>query len=182
MRIYLDVDDTLAQFREHAVANGVPRWTGSWYTTSRDGWTDEQKHIQERTNELMRSQEFWETMPVWDRAHELIAASSFKGRTYLLTATPSSLAGEPDVIDMVRRVKTQWAWQKLHVPPDNVIVCARHEKLRYAYDPFAQHANMLIDDATQTCSEWIAAGGEAHHFHADSDWGMYDAINFVKSL
>lgn len=177
MRCYIDVDDTLAHFRQHAISEGVPSWSGTWYTTSRDNWSDEQKFIQDRTNALMRLRGFWEALPVWEGAHELIAAASFQGPVFLLTATPSSLAGEPEVVDMIRRAKVQWAWQNLHVPPERVVVCARADKIRYAFDPFANHANLLIDDAEQNCAEWREAGGEAHHFV-----NMPFAINFVKCL
>lgn len=181
MRIYLDVDDTLAAFRQHAIDNGVPPWTGSWYTAPRDTWTDEQRFIQDKTNELMRTAEFWETMPIVTGAHELIAAASFKGPVCLLTAVPSSLKGEPDVIDMVRRVKTAFAWQKLHVPPENVLVVERHEKELFAFDQFERRSNVLIDDALTTCQAWANAGGVAFHLEHVED-GLDEALNFIKCL
>lgn len=182
MRIYLDVDDTLAHFREHAVALGVPRWEGSWYTTPRDTWTPEQCAIQDETNDLMRIREFWETMPVVDGAHELIAAASFKGPVYLLTALPSSLKAEPDVLDMIRRAKVQWAWQKLHVPPERVLVVNRVEKVNYAFDHFENAANILVDDALATCKAWAVAGGEVYHVDDVASEGLGPATDFIKGF
>lgn len=182
MRIYIDIDDTLAQFREHAVDFGVPRWEGSWYTTDRAAWTPRQCAIQDATNELMRKREFWSTMPVWPGAHELIAAASFHGAVSLLTALPTSLKDEPEMLDMVRRAKIQYAWQRLHVPPERVLVVNRADKVRYAFNPFTSRSNLLIDDAAQNVKEWTEAGGIAHHFDAQGEDGMANAIDFVKCL
>lgn len=182
MRIYLDVDDTLAHFREHAVANGVPRWEGSWYTTDRAMWTPEQCFIQDRTNELMRQEDFWMTMPAVDGAHELISAASFHGPVCLLTALPSSLKDEPDVLDMVRRAKVRYAWQRFHVPPERVLVVNRADKVRYAVDYFNQFANVLIDDAVQTCEQWQEAGGLSFHVPDVAASGLDEALNFIKCL
>lgn len=181
MRIYLDVDDTLAGFRQHAIDNGVPPWTGSWYTTPRDSWTDEQRFIQDRTNELMRTEEFWATMPLVPGAADLIAAASFKGPVALLTAVPSSLKDEPDVIEMVRRVKIQYAWQKLHVPPERVLVVERQQKVLFAFDHFDNVSNVIVDDALTTCQAWADAGGVAFHLEHVED-GLDEAINFIKCL
>lgn len=182
MRIYLDVDDTLSHFREHAVEMGVPRWEGSWYTTPRETWTPEQCAIQDATNNLMRTKDFWETMPIVDGAHELIAAASFHGPVYLLTALPASLSGEPDVLEMVRRTKIQFGWQKLHVPPERVLVVNRVDKMRYAFDHFAQVSNVLIDDAIQTCEAWADANGVAFHVPDVASHGLADAIDFIKGF
>lgn len=184
MRFYLDVDDTLAAFRDYAVTRGVPHWTGTWYTTPRDTWTDEQRFIQDRTTELMRQQDFWSNIPAMPGASDLISAAAFIGPVYLLTALPSSLKHEPEVIDMVRRAKTQWAWQVLHVPPERIIVCDRSEKVQYAFDKFEQVSNVLIDDAEHTCREWRDQGGEAFQFpiHLGNEAAMSEAINFIKCL
>lgn len=181
MRIFLDVDDTLALFRQHAVDCGVPPWSGSWYTTPRSGWTEEQGFIQDRTNDLMRTPEFWATMPVAPLAHELIAAASFHGPVSLLTALPSALIEEPDVIEMVRRAKIQFAWKRLHVPPERVIVCERREKMLYAFDHFERRSSVLVDDAASTCEEWAEAGGFSFHLEHVED-GLDEALNFIKCL
>lgn len=181
MRIYLDVDDTLAGFRQHAIANGVPPWTGAWYTAPRDSWTDEQRFIQDRTVELMRTEEFWATMPLVPGAADLIAAASFKGPVALLTAVPSSLKDEPGVIEMVRRAKIRFAWQKLHVPPERVLVVERQQKALFAFDRFENVGNVLVDDALATCEAWASAGGTAFHLERAEN-GLDEAINFIKRL
>lgn len=165
MRIYIDADDTTFHFRRYAMERGVPEWHGSWYTTERHLWTDEQKHIQACTNALMERDDFWCNLPVWERAHELIAAAQFKGEVFILTALPS---GVPSFChELIRRQKIAHCWQQLHVPPERVICCARADKVRYAFDQFAATQNVLIDDAIQNCREWIDANGIAYHFDGD---------------
>jgi hypothetical protein len=180
-RIYLDVDDTLALFRQHAIANGVPAWEGSWYTAPREGWTDEQKFIQDKTNELMRTEDFWMTMPVAPLAHEVIAAASFHGPVELLTAVPSSLLHEVDTINMIRRAKVRYAWQALHVPPERILVVDRRDKVRYAWNHFDNVQNVLVDDAIDTCNAWANQGGLAFHLEHVED-GLHEALNFIKCL
>lgn len=181
MRIFIDLDDTLAGFRQHAIACGVPAWEGSWYTTPVNKWTNEQKLIQEQTNSLMRLPEFWKTLPVIPRTHELIAAASFRGDVKILTALPSAFANEPAFLDMVRREKVSYCWRKLHVPPEDVIVCMRKSKVQYAFDHFTSTSSILVDDAETTCDEWRASGGIAFHLKRVED-GLGEAIDFVKGL
>lgn len=181
MEFYIDMDDTLANFRDHAVACGVPPWTGTWYATDPAGWTEEQHAIQRKTNEIMEDPEFWLTMPVIPFAHELIAACGVRGKTSLLTAYPRTC---PDKA-MVEMVKKTWADRFLNFPVSRVIVCERPEKIKYACggvmdDEGAWHPrarpNVLIDDADKNCHEWIEAGGIALHYRGD----MREIIDAVK--
>lgn len=159
MKIFLDVDDTLADFRGHAIAQGVPPWTGSWYTTDPATWTQEQKDIQAATNAMMMREEFWLTMPTTEHAHELIGAAFSRGETYLLTALPS-FAKDENLQLMIRRAKTIYARDVLHIPAPSVIICQRKDKVKYARSLSGlRPANLLVDDATQNCAEWADAGG-----------------------
>lgn len=163
MIIYLDVDDTLADFREHAVARGVPRWEGSWYTTDPATWTQEQKDIQARTNEEMSKPDFWLTMPPAPGAFELIAASRQRtDEVYLLTAMPS-FAKTDELRTMIYGAKMQYAVDRLHMPPQRTIVCARADKVNYATRFHTGEQNVLVDDAHQNVREWIDANGIAIH-------------------
>lgn len=163
MQIYLDVDDTLADFREHAVARGVPRWEGSWYTTDPATWTDEQKFIQAETNRQMSMLDFWLTMPPAPGAFELIAAA--RQRTddvYLLTALPS-FAKDEALRAMIYGAKMQYAVDVLHMPAQRTIVCARADKVNYATRFHTGEQNVLVDDAHQNIREWIDANGIGIH-------------------
>lgn len=161
MKIFLDVDDTLANFRDHAVALGVPPWTGTWYTTDPATWSQEQKDIQKATNDLMRTESFWLTMPTTKGAFELIAAAASRADTYLLTAMPSFAKDEPTQ-KMIRAAKLEYACETLHFPESRVIICQRPDKVKHAVVYSASNRrspNILVDDARQNCAEWDAAGG-----------------------
>lgn len=187
MEIYLDVDDTLADFREHAVALGVPRWECSWYTTDPATWTQEQKDIQQATNDLMTRRDFWLTMPVAPGAFELIAAAASRARTSLLTAMPSFSNGFPELQDMIRKAKLEYAHDVLHFPTERVIICPRAHKVSFARvllrdnvrEGPAYQNNLLVDDAEQNVDEWCAAGGNAIH-HKIGD--MASTIAAVKGV
>jgi len=163
MTIFLDVDDTLGDFRGHAIDLGVPPWEGSWYTTDPATWTQEQKDIQKATNDIMRKESFWLTMPVTPGAHELIAAAFTRDETYLLTALPS-FAKDKETQDMIRGVKLEYARNTLHIPKERVIICQRKDKVDYAVQhDYDNEPNLLVDDAAQNVSEWNAGGGIAIH-------------------
>lgn len=179
MKIYLDVDDTLADFLEHAVARGVPRWEGSWYTTDPATWTQEQKDIQARTNEEMSKLDFWLTMPPAPGAFELIAAS--RQRTddvYLLTALPS-FAKTNELRTMIYGAKMQYAVDVLHMPPQRTIICARADKVLHATNLAWNTPNVLVDDAHQNVREWLDAKGIAIHHETGN---MAATIAAVKRI
>ena len=163
MIIYLDIDDTLGDFRSHAIHLGVPTWTGSWYTTDPELWTQEQKDIQKATTAVMSREDFWLTMPTVDHAHELIATAATHAETYLLTAMPSfALAAKDlDMQKMIRKAKMKYATETLHFPARKVIICKRKDKANYAtIHAFGDNGrNILVDDAEQNSIEWSDAGG-----------------------
>lgn len=174
MRIFIDADDTLNDFREYCVSRGVPRWSGSWYTTPRDTWTPEQIAIQGATNDLMSRLDFWTQIPVRKGAFELLHAAQQRGEVYMLTAYPSSVPRS--MWALIEEQKRYWAQEALHFDPGRVIVCERARKVEYATsDPSGlmpvygrSGPNLLIDDAAQNVAEWEAAGGKAIHFDAES--------------
>lgn len=157
MKFFIDVDDTLSNFKDHAVASGVPPWTGTWYATNPATWTPEQHEIQRKTNETMENPDFWLTMPVMPGAFEIIAACASRADTYLLTAYPGPCRDK----GMVRSCKVEWAHRKLHFPSPRVIVCERPEKVRHAFNSAGNTSNWLIDDAEKNCHEWRGANGFA---------------------
>lgn len=181
MRIYLDLDDTLVDFKQGCLNAGVPDYERGFYHKPRETWSQHiLDNVAEQQMTLMRQREFWQSLPLMPRAHELMSACSQRGDTYLLTATPHGFTD--DEAELVRRAKVQYAWQVLHVPPERIIVCVREQKTRYAYDTFNNSQNLLIDDAERNCREWIDANGIAHHFHSEDGYEMENAIAFIKCL
>lgn len=184
-KFYIDVDDTLADFKSHAVACGVPPWTGTWYATDPATWTDEQHAIQRRTNELMEDANFWMGIPLMPGALELVAACATRGETYLLTAFPKTC---PDK-GMVERVKHAWAEFNLHFPKHRVLVVERQDEIKHAtwrsevaVDDWRDYSNVLIDDAAKNCDEWTAAGGVAILSDFHNGVSLKSVIANIKSL
>lgn len=164
MKIFVDVDDTLADFKAHAIARGIPPWTGTWYTQHPDTWTEEQKGIQAATVAMMESDDFWPAIPVKDGANMLLGACMMAvGResVFLLTAFPRNV--RPDVLPTIEIQKKAYCLAHFEIPPDRTIVCDRHEKIIHAVDRTwdGVKPHVLIDDAIQNCEEWRAAGGLA---------------------
>lgn len=174
MRIFLDVDDTLADFSAACIERGVPRWTGTWYTTPRDTWSAEQKAINDATCVLMDRDDFWPNIPVAPGAFEIMAAAALRGEVYLLTALPGHALTDPLKCKRIERQKLEYAERVLHVPRQRVIVCERAEKKTYAV--VHGELSVLVDDAEQNCAEWSRAGGLALH-HADYE----NTVRVLKS-
>ncbi len=165
-RIYLDVDDTLADFRAAAIAGGVPPWTGTWYTEPRETWDSEQLKIDKMTMDLMHQPEFWRTMPMTEGAEHLIRIASFHGEVHLLTALPRDMG--PEAKGMVRLEKMEYCKKAFGLHPSRIIICERKDKVLYARRSrsYVDPMPILVDDALQNCAEWASAGGYAiHHKH-----------------
>ena len=182
-KIYVDVDDTLGDFKAHCVARGVPAWDGSWYTTDPATWTDEQHAIQKATTDQMECDDFWKTMPVAEGAFELLAACGARGEVHLLTALPRSITCSI-LRANITFDKIHWCSSALHFPMRRVVVCERHEKPLYALgerwwtgERYDNVRNVLVDDAVQNCKEWAAGGG-----HAVLHENMVETIAAVKRL
>ena len=176
MRIYLDADDTLGNFRQHAIERyGVPPWEGSWYTTDKATWPQEYHDIQAATNRAMEHPMFWLCMPANEGAHDLVHAARSWGTPYVLTALPYDV--NRDLWPRIEDDKRTWAAGMFNLPPENVVVCQRHEKLRYA--KIGSVVNLLIDDAEQNCEEWRAAGGLAIHY-TDAESAIAKLVAIVE--
>lgn len=178
-RIYLDVDDVLADFKGGAIERGVPRWEGTFYTNHPDTWTPEQRRISSMCDDLCNDESFWLGLPVAPRAFEILAAASMRRDTILLTAFPK---GDVDR-RMVFRAKTEWITRKLHVPESRIIICDRSDKALCARQRDSRgmllSVNTLIDDAERNVAEWRAAGGSAYR-HTPGHEEM--TLEFLRNL
>lgn len=165
MDIYLDVDDTLADFKGYAIERGIPPWSGTWYTQHPDTWTQEQKDIQAQTVKLMEQPDFWPNIPVKEGAVDLIKeAWNLSEKVFLLTAWPRNV--DEAMLPMIIRQKHTYGTARLKFSPGGVIVCAREQKVQYAvrHTWDGKKPNVLVDDAIQNCYEWQQAGGIAIHY------------------
>lgn len=155
-RIYLDVDDTLSDFRAAAIAGGVPPWTGTWYTEPRETWGPEQLEIDRLTMEIMHKEEFWQNMPVHSGAWKVLELAKEIGDAHLLTATPRDMdaAGKAKVAAW----KMDYCKRVFSLPEEKIIVCERKDKILHA--PPCEHGMpILVDDALKNCVEWANHGG-----------------------
>lgn len=179
MRIYLDLDDTLADFTGALRRDGLLVGAlGYYHTNPRETWTEEQAEFQTRLNIRMDTAGFWRSLNVLPGAFELLAAAAVRADTYILTAMPSGAKNRA----MIAREKREWACDKLHVPSQRVITCLRSEKMLYAFDALfhdrkvgVQH--VLLDDATLNVAEWKEAGGVGL-LHKNFD----DSLKMLKAL
>lgn len=157
MKFYVDMDDVLVDFRGGIRARGVNATGGSFYTNHPSTWTTEQRRAIEATNALCADETFWRELQPARGAFEILSACALRGDTFLLSALPM---GDADK-DMVRRVKLEWALNRLYVPSHKVIVCERPEKAIYALCSKRLTSNILVDDSPKNVQEWRQAGGVA---------------------
>lgn len=179
MQFFIDVDDVVADFKGHAIARGVPPWTGTFYANHPDTWTEEQKTQVRMVDALCADETFWRDIPVARGAFEIIAMCALHRETFLLTAYPPGNIADPM---MIERVKLQWAMDKVHFPHERTIICERKAKIQYAcrrtWD--GRKPNVLIDDAEKNVLEWREAGGIAIHHMPDE--GPEETLRQIKAL
>ena len=150
MNIYLDMDDVVADW--HAAAQDFlkMRWVKEHERLPQADW-DRIKH----------HSRFYRDLPLKDGAQDLVAwcvAAQQKGttdRVYFLTALPHDYSMPWAAQDKV------W-WANDYFPGIPVF-----------FGPFSQDkwrhcepGDVLIDDRTSNCEEWISAGGQAHIYRS----------------
>lgn len=177
MIIYLDVDDTLADFKAAAKARGIEDAGNGFYTADPSTWTEEQKEVDRRVREVMDDPTFWRDMPVAPRAFEIISAASLRADVRLLTALPRDISSATR--EMILSQKVQYCANVLHFPRKRIVVCERHQKVLYASNHTSgfRVSNVLVDDARRNISEWEQAGGIGK-LHTDAD----NTLSFLRSL
>jgi len=157
VKIYLDVDDTLADFRGHCLTNGTPDYDKGFYNEPIETWTPDNHAVNAMQIKLMKREDFWMGIPVMEGALDLVATATTRAETYLLTALPRG--DDHAMLEMVRRAKVEYCRHFLHFPTNRIIVCHRHEKANYATRVHTDQRNLLVDDAQRNIAEWTAAGG-----------------------
>lgn len=148
MIIYLDMDDVVADWRNAAedflklkFPNG-----DQWARIPDDKWA-----------ELKRNSRFYRHLPLKENAHDLVQ--------YCRDAVSNGLADElrflsalPRNNDMTWAVWDKVLWAQEHFEGIPVFLGP------YSYDKWkhCKPGDILIDDRTSNCEEWIAAGGLSH--------------------
>lgn len=147
MNIFLDMDDVVADWRKHAQDFLNMRWDHSLG----------ERIPQQDWDRLKNDSHFYRTLPLKAGAKELVQrcreiTKETNGTLQFLTALPHDYSMPFAASDKV-------FWGQEHFPDVPVFLGPfSHDKWRYCkgYD------DILIDDRTSNCSEWISAGGQAH--------------------
>jgi hypothetical protein len=152
MNIYLDMDDVVADWMAHAQDFLKMRW---------DNKTDE-RIPQADWNKLKSDSHFYRSLPLKAGAHELV--DYCRNLTQRTNGTLQFLTALPHDYSMPFAASDKVFWAQEHFP--DVLVTLgpfSHDKWRHCKNP----TDILIDDRTSNCNEWIDAGGLAHIYR---DW------------
>ena len=145
MIIYLDMDDVVAD----------------WMTAARDivnrNWNYGEQIPDEDWNKVRAKSRFYRDLPIKEGAHDLVnfcrdaVADGRADDVRFLTALPHN-----DDMPYAAYDKVLWATERFERIP--VLFGP------YSYDKYkhCQPGDILIDDRTSNCEEWITAGGHAH--------------------
>ena len=157
MNIYLDMDDVVADWMAHAQDFLKMRWNHE--TSERIPQSDWDK--------LKSDTHFYRSLPLKVGAHELVdycrnLTQSTNGHLRFLTALPHDYSMPFAVSDKV-------FWAQEYFPDVPVTVGPfSFDKWRHCKNP----TDILIDDRTSNCNEWVDAGGLAHIYR---DWSTCKA-------
>lgn len=157
MKLYLDMDGVLADFDLGCAKMGIQN-KHNFIHKPRSEWTEEEKKLDIEVNRLMATPGFFYNLPPMDGAFALWDFCQQFNPT-VLTARPKN----DEIAERVIEEKTLWLREVLDC--NNVIVCLRAEKQKYAktfvkklsggyFEP-----NILVDDLQSNIDEWNAAGG-----------------------
>jgi hypothetical protein len=145
MIIYLDMDDVVADWMPAARAIVNRNW-------------DYGEHIPDSDwNKVKAKSRFYRDLPIKDGAHELVqfcrdaVANGLADDLRFLTALPHDYS-----VPFAPWDKILWAMERFERIPV-LFGPFSHDKWRHC-----QPGDILIDDRTSNCEEWIRAGGHAH--------------------
>ena len=145
MNIFLDMDDVVADWMQHARSIVKRNWEYGQRIPDQD-WA-----------RLKDNKRFYRTLPLKEGAHDLVNwCRTHHAKTgcgvYFLTALPHDYSMPWAAQDKV------W-WANEHFPGIPVFFGP------FSYDKYRHCSSLediLIDDRTSNCEEWTRAGGKAH--------------------
>jgi len=146
MIIYLDMDDVVADWHSAAQDFLKLRWN-----------KDNERIPQGDWNRIKQLSHFYRHLPLKPGAQELVefcshaVTSGLADGLFFLTALPHDYSMPDAASDKV------W-WAHDHFPDVTVYIGPfSHDKWRHC-----KPGDILIDDRTSNCEEWVRAGGHAH--------------------
>ena len=145
MKIYLDMDDVVAD------------WMPAARTIVNRNWAYGERIPDSDWNKVKAKERFYRDLPLKPGAHELVdycknaVATELADGLFFLTALPHDYSMPFASYDKI-------AWAQQHFPNIPVFFGPfSHDKWRHC-----KPGDILIDDRTGNCEEWIEAGGRAH--------------------
>jgi 5'(3')-deoxyribonucleotidase len=168
MIIYLDIDDVVADWHEAAQVFLKRRWDKTGERIPHDEW--------ERIKDNSR---FYRDLPLREGANELVAWCKAYADTNPGTEV-RFLTAIPKGNDMPWAVQDKVWWAHEHFPGIPLFIGP------YSHDKHVhcQPGDILIDDRTSNCEEWIAAGGKSHiyrHWSECQKW-LEDTLIYGKQI
>jgi len=145
MNIFLDMDDVVAD------------WMASARDIVKRNWNYGERIPDSDWNKVKAKERFYRHLPLKAGAHDLVNwCKDYCGKTgsglFFLTALPHDYSMPWAAQDKV------W-WANEHFPNIPVFFGPySHDKWRHCSSP----EDILIDDRTSNCEEWIRSGGRAH--------------------
>jgi 5'(3')-deoxyribonucleotidase len=146
MKIYIDMDDVVADWHAAAEQFLKMRWS-----------KDNERIPQQDWDRIKHDSHFYRNLPLKEDAKTLVEYCTDAVKiglaegVYFLTALPHDYSMPYTAQDKV------W-WANEHFPGVPVFFGPfSHDKYRHC-----RPGDILIDDRTSNCEEWIAAGGRAH--------------------
>ena len=147
MKIYLDMDDVVADWRAYAMEFLKMRWDPK----------DNYRIPQKEWDKLKNDSRFYLNLPLRANAHDLVqycrdlvSDKKVEGVAFL-TALPHDYS-----MPFAAQDKVWWAHKHFEGIPV-FLGPFSHDKWRHC-----QEGDILIDDRHTNCQEWESAGGRAH--------------------
>jgi 5'(3')-deoxyribonucleotidase len=145
MKIFLDMDDVVAD------------WMLAARTIVKRNWAYGERIPESDWNKVKAKERFYLDLPVKPGAYELVdycknaVATKLADGLFFLTALPHDYSVPFASYDKI-------AWAQQHFPDIPVFFGP------FSYDKWrhCKPGDILIDDRTSNCEEWIGAGGRAH--------------------
>jgi 5'(3')-deoxyribonucleotidase len=146
MMIYCDLDDTLVDFFESAeralAKHGHPEWHCHSWTEEGDKW-----------QAISKEKNFWRNLP-WAKDGKALW-------NFISPYKPHILSAVTRFMDSCRDEKLIWIQKNLSInKAERIHLVSRKEKKNFAISRDGK-PNILIDDYSRNCEEFIAAGGIA---------------------
>ena len=154
MIIYLDMDDVVADWRTAAEEFLQLKFPNG------DQWA---RIPDEKWQELKRNSRFYRDLPLKEDAG-LLVDFCLRAKEHSLVEDVRFLSAIPHNNDMPWSIQDKVFWAHEHFKGIPVFLGPySHDKQTHC-----QPGDILIDDRTSNCEEWIAAGGRAHIYRT---WG-----------